>query len=198
MDTAGHGTAIVLGAGIVGLSCALALQRRGVQVTLVDAAQPGAGCSAGNAGMIQVGSSLPLAAPGLLAKVPGMLMDPEGPLSIRWRHLPGLMPWGRKFLQNSSAEAVERNEAVMAGLLSGARSAFDTLLAGTEAHDLIRDRGELYVVRSEDAYREFAAKIEACRYPRLGAFAGPGLPLWPLRPRKRLGRRSSDPVDTRA
>ena len=163
MDTAGHGTAIVLGAGIVGLSCALALQRRGVQVTLVDAAQPGAGCSAGNAGMIQVGSSLPLAAPGLLAKVPGMLMDPEGPLSIRWRHLPGLMPWGRKFLQNSSAEAVERNEAVMAGLLSGARSAFDTLLAGTEAHDLIRDRGELYVVRSEDAYREFAAKIEACR-----------------------------------
>jgi D-amino-acid dehydrogenase len=92
-----------------------------------------------------------------------MLMDPEGPLAIRWRHLPALLPWARRLLRSATPEAVAQSEQVMAGLLAGARQAFDTLLAGTPAHATIRDRGELYVVRSRDAYRGFAAKIESCR-----------------------------------
>jgi D-amino-acid dehydrogenase len=161
--TASGNSVIVLGAGIVGLCTALALRRRRFEVTLIDAGEPGAACSAGNAGMIQVGSALPLAGPGLLRKVPRMLMDPEGPLAIRCQHLPGLLPWARLFLRNATADAAARNETVMAGLLSGARRAFDTLVAGSAAHATIRDRGELYVVRSESAYRSFAAKIESCR-----------------------------------
>lgn len=157
------GSVLVLGAGIVGLCTALALQRRGLAVTLVDAGAPGAACSAGNAGMIQVGSAQPLAAPGLLRKVPGVLMDPEGPLAIRWQHLPRLMPWARHFLRNTRAEAAAHNETVLAGLLGGARAAFDTLLAGSAAHATIRDRGELYVFRSQAAWDGFASKIESCR-----------------------------------
>ena len=157
-------TVLVLGAGIVGLCTALALQRRGLAVTLIDSGEPGAGCSAGNAAMIQIGSSLPLAAPGLLRRVPGMLTDPEGPLVMRWRHLPALMPWGLKLLRNATPEAAARNEAALAGLLSGARRAFDDLLAGTPAHGVIRNRGELYVVRTEQAFAAYRAKIEACRY----------------------------------
>lgn len=157
------GSVMVLGAGIVGLCTALALRRRGHPVTLIDAGDPGAGCSSGNAGMIQVGSALPLAAPGLPRKVPAMLIDPEGALRVRWRRLPGMLPWARRFLRECSAEAVARNEAVLAGLLSGAREAFDTLLRGSPAHGTIRDRGELYVVRSPEAYRGLGPKIESCR-----------------------------------
>lgn len=162
-NAAAENSVLVLGAGVVGLCTALALRRRGFAVTLIDAGEPGAACSSGNAGMIQVGSAQPLAAPGLLRKVPRMLFDPEGPLAVRWQHLPGLMPWARLFLRNTTAAAAAHNEAVMAGLLSGARDAFDTLLAGSPAHATIRNRGELYVVRSAEAYRGFASKIESCR-----------------------------------
>ena len=44
---------IVLGAGIVGVSTAIHLQRRGRQVTLIDRKPPGNGTSFGNAGLIQ-------------------------------------------------------------------------------------------------------------------------------------------------
>ena len=44
--------AIVLGAGIVGVSVALHLVKRGLAVTLVDRGEPGRGTSYGNAGII--------------------------------------------------------------------------------------------------------------------------------------------------
>ena len=46
-------TAIVLGAGMVGVSVALHLRRRGHDVLLVDRQQPGEGASFGNGGLIQ-------------------------------------------------------------------------------------------------------------------------------------------------
>ncbi|WP_158971549.1 NAD(P)/FAD-dependent oxidoreductase [Chachezhania sediminis] len=157
------GSVLVLGAGIVGLCSALALRRKGLHVTLIDQGQPGAGCSFGNAGMIQVGSSLPMAMPGLPGQVPRMLTDPEGPLSLKWSHLPALVPWGLKLMQNTKPEAVSRNEAALAALLSRARPAYDTLLAGSPAAEVIRDRGELYVVRSVEAFEGYTTKIGTCR-----------------------------------
>ena len=44
---------VVLGAGMVGVSIAWQLQKRGYQVTLVDRRQPGRETSFGNAGIIQ-------------------------------------------------------------------------------------------------------------------------------------------------
>jgi D-amino-acid dehydrogenase len=44
---------IVLGAGMIGVSIALHLQRRGAQVVVLDRAPPGEGASFGNAGLIQ-------------------------------------------------------------------------------------------------------------------------------------------------
>src|SRR5688572_16595352 len=88
----------VLGAGIVGLCTALYLQRDGFAVTLMDRDEPGGGCSSGNAGMIQTGSVVPLARPGVLSRVPAMLLDKKGPLVIRWGHLPRLASWLLDFM----------------------------------------------------------------------------------------------------
>lgn len=73
----------VLGAGVVGVCCALYLQRDGHRVTLIDRADPGAGCSYGNAGIVQIGGCVPIATPGVVRGVPGMLLDPNGPLVIQ-------------------------------------------------------------------------------------------------------------------
>ena len=57
---------IVIGAGVVGLSVAIAAQKRGFAVTVLDREAPAAGASAGNAGAFAFTDILPLASPGIL------------------------------------------------------------------------------------------------------------------------------------
>src|SRR6184192_712129 len=79
---------VVVGAGAVGMACALTLRRDGHDVVVLDPQQPGEGASFGNAGIIANCTVDPLGMPGIVSRVPGMLLDPMGPLSIRWRYLP--------------------------------------------------------------------------------------------------------------
>ena len=74
---------LVIGAGIVGCSAALWLQRDGHQVTIVDKTGPGEGASKGNASVIAIESCIPVATPGILWDVPKYLSDPLGPLTDR-------------------------------------------------------------------------------------------------------------------
>src|SRR5436305_13704301 len=83
-----HPDFIVVGAGIVGVSCALYLQREGFSVALLERGAPGDGASAGNAGSLGTASIPPTGMPGHARRVPRTLTDPLSPLVIRWRHLP--------------------------------------------------------------------------------------------------------------
>ena len=69
----------IIGAGIVGMSAALYLQKDGHAVTVFDANEPGSGASYGNAGSISTSMSLPTVTPGMLRRLPKMLVDPYGP-----------------------------------------------------------------------------------------------------------------------
>src|SRR5687767_5330348 len=83
----------VIGAGVVGLACAAQLKTRGHDVTLIDPAGPGEGCSLGNAGCLSRASCVPLGLPGTWKKVPGYLLDPAGPLRVPWRYAARAAPW---------------------------------------------------------------------------------------------------------
>ena len=72
-----HREVLVIGAGIVGVCSALYLQREGMRVTLTDRGAPGEACSAGNAGNLGIASCVPYSLPGMVWKVPGLLMDPS-------------------------------------------------------------------------------------------------------------------------
>jgi len=139
----------VVGAGIVGISCALNLLRDGHAVTVVDRAPPGEGCSQGNAGMFSSDSFIPLSIPGVLGQVPGWLLDPFGPLAIRWRHLPSMVPWLVRFVLAGRPRRVEEICAALAPLLASSLKEHRALARGTEAEGLIRAQGCLYVY--EDA-----------------------------------------------
>src|SRR5215470_5309871 len=88
---------VVIGAGIVGTATARALQRAGHAVTLVDSAEPGRATSFGNAGFIAIDHLLPLARPSTLRRVPQMLMDRSGPLTVHPGSVPWLLPWMARF-----------------------------------------------------------------------------------------------------
>ena len=99
-------TLVVIGAGVVGVCCATYLQKLGRRVTLIDRQEPGEGASFGNGAVLPTESVVPVATPGILWKAPGMLLDPSGPLRLRWGYLPRLAPWLLRFLAASTTRRV--------------------------------------------------------------------------------------------
>lgn len=137
----------VVGAGIVGICTALSLQERGVKVTLIDPNPPAEQASYGNAGVISTWSCVPQSMPGLWKNVPKWLLDPEGPISLRWSYLPAFLPWMLKFF---AAGRAERIPAIADALLQLHRPTVDIFrqhLAGTGHEDLVRDSMYVFVYR---------------------------------------------------
>ncbi|MDA9236765.1 FAD-dependent oxidoreductase, partial [Amylibacter sp.] len=89
---------VVAGAGINGVSSAIWLQRAGHEVILIDREGPASGTSYGNAGVLAAGSIIPITTPGLLAKIPKMILAPNAPLFVRWKYLPKVFPFLIKYL----------------------------------------------------------------------------------------------------
>ena len=77
---------VIIGAGIVGVSTAIWLQRAGVNAILVDRGGPASGTSYGNAGVLAAAAVVPVTVPGLVAKAPGMLLDKNQPLFLNWSY----------------------------------------------------------------------------------------------------------------
>lgn len=139
----------VVGAGIVGTCCALYLLRDGHDVTLLEREGPGEGCSKGNAGMLETNAICPVAEPGLIRQLPRMLMDPMGPLAVRWSHFPKLLPWLMRFLWQSRDAAARDNAYKLAPLVRHAFDAYGPLLDATGSADLVHETGWLWVFQSE-------------------------------------------------
>ncbi|MCU9837343.1 FAD-binding oxidoreductase [Ruegeria sp. WL0004] len=143
----------VLGAGIVGICTALALTERGIKVTLIDRDEPGQATSFGNAGIISPWSVVPQSMPGIWKKVPGWLLDPLGPVTVRPSYLPRLAPWGLRFLWQGREQKVRQISPAMDLLNRDCIALFRRHLAGTGHEDLIRDSYYVHAYRDPDAAR---------------------------------------------
>jgi D-amino-acid dehydrogenase len=148
----------VVGAGIVGMCCARFLQRDGHQVTVVDPREPGTGTSFGNAGIIATCQVWPIALPGILSRVPLMLLDPDGPVVLRWRYLPRIAPWLIRLVRAARPQRVEEIAAALALLLAGALPAYEQLLGEPQMAALIRRPGWLKLYASSRAFAETTAE----------------------------------------
>ena len=148
----------VIGAGIVGLCCARWLQRDGHAVTVIDPVSPGESCSFGNAGILSKYSVVPLVMPGTLAKVPGWLLDPMGPLVVRWRYLPRAMPWLLRLLAASRASRIPAIADALGALALPSIDAYGELLGPADFADLIRLEG---VVNAYESVADLEADAPA-------------------------------------
>lgn len=146
-------TAIVVGAGIVGACCAGWLQRKGLSVTLVERNAPGEATSFGNAGSLSPTAVLPVAMPGMLSQIPGWLLDPLGPLVVRWSYVPQALPWLWRFVQCANVEQMWRTANALRPLLAPIFECYEPLVKNARCEDLIRREGCLYVYDSEEDFR---------------------------------------------
>lgn len=156
-------TITVIGAGMVGTCCALHLQNEGFAVTLLDRGDPGEGASRGNLGAFGVASCPPLAMPGVLGKVPGMLLDAESPLKLRWGHAVRALPWFLRFVANARRERVEAIAAARQSLLDHVHEGIDPLVDEAGAGHLMNRTGLMFTFESEETFQGAAYAFDLRR-----------------------------------
>ncbi len=148
-STPARRTVAVIGGGAVGVATASFLLRDGHDVVLLEQYGLGEGASFGNAGVFAPSSIVPMSMPGTLAKVPGYLLDPLGPLSIRWRYLPTLAPWLMRFVKAGTPDGVRAQARALTPLLHDSYGAWLPLVRNAGGEDLIRRDGFLAVYRTQ-------------------------------------------------
>ena len=157
----------IVGGGIIGCATALHLLDQGHRVTVLERDAGGLPASVGNAGILAVPEIDPIARPGMLLAAPKWLLDPLGPLTVRWQDLPALMPWLTRFLLASRPAKVARAREALAFLLKTAAADHQAMgaMAGISGH--IRKTGALTVFDTKSA-RDKAFAHEAANAALLG------------------------------
>ncbi len=142
----------VIGAGIVGVASALALQRDGHDVVLIDPREPGEATSYGNAGILGSSSMVPVTGPGLRRKAIPMLADRASPLFMRWSYLPRLMPWLMKYMSHCSPGETRRIAAALAPIVGDSLNEHLALAGDTPAARWITPCDLLYLYPNRAAF----------------------------------------------
>lgn len=148
---------VVIGGGIVGVCCALYLQKEGHQVWLIDPAAPGDSTAKWSCGQMAVSEVIPLSKPGILKRIPGWLMDQTGPLALRPAAVPAILPWFLRFVANARQSRIDSIAHEMATLTREVYPDFASLLALCPDKTLL---GQRPVIEVFDSLRGLAAERE--------------------------------------
>lgn len=155
--SSGSNHVLVIGAGIVGIACAHYLRRAGLQVTLIDQAEPGHGCSFGNCGMICPSHILPLTMPGVVGKGLRSLFDSQAAFRIKPQARFALYRWLYQFARRCTAAQARQTALQLQSILDASMAEYRSLLAYPRIAEVWREGGSLCVFRSEQALHQYVA-----------------------------------------
>ena len=147
-------TAVVVGAGIVGVSVALWVQRSGHHVILLDRDEPGMGTSYGNACTFADYGCIPINSPGLFTRLPSLLWSGESPLRLDLFHALRHFRWTLDFLRHCAPSRVDRIIHALGALLSRIDDGLDPLVADSGAESLLRRSGCIYAYETRRLYEK--------------------------------------------
>jgi len=143
---------VVVGSGLLGLSTAYFLVRKGIQVAIVDRASgPAQETSFANGSLLTASMSDPWNTPGVLGQISRSIGRPDAPLLVRAKALPSLLGWGMAFLRESSQERYDSNTLKNVRLALYSRSALKELQAEANIPCDYVDSGSLKVFRDAAA-----------------------------------------------
>jgi len=153
---------IVLGAGIVGVSAAWELLKRGRSVLLVDRRDPGEETSFGNAGVIEREAFVPIGFPPLY-RLPRYAFNTAPEANYHLSFLPTIAPWLMALRRATNPAGIAHYAAAMNPLLKEALPAHKRLASVSSAMRYFRETGWLRVFRTEDGFHREAMLRQFCR-----------------------------------
>lgn len=153
---------IVIGGGVIGVCSAYYLAERGAKVTLIERDEICSGASYGNAGLVVPSHSVPLSAPGVVAKGLKWLLNPESPLYIRFRLDFDLLAWLWKFWRSCTEEHVRESLPLLIALQRDSLSLFEKFASEGLTFGFQR-KGTMTVFNTEQAFEEGVKEAELLR-----------------------------------
>ena len=144
----------ILGAGIVGICCAIELQSRGFQVQLIDRRGPGEETSSGNAGILSLSSIAPLASPELITRLPRLAANLDADFKMHYRHLPMLLPWIVRFVARCNRSQYIKDGQLIDALTAPSVAAHLDLIRHCKAEHLVNRNGSLRLYRNLHTYNK--------------------------------------------
>lgn len=141
---------LVLGSGVIGVTSAYYLAKKGFEVTVIDR-QPAVGLetSFANAGQISPGYSAPWAAPGVPMKALKWLFQRHSPLALKADFTLWQLEWTLKLLRNCTAGRYDTNKERMVRLAEYSRDCMSELRSDTGISYEGRTQGTLQVFRTQ-------------------------------------------------
>jgi D-amino-acid dehydrogenase len=155
---------VVVGGGVIGLSIAFFLNRRGVPVTLLDAGPPEQAASHVNAGWIAPTMAEPVPAPGLISTSLRWMLKSDSPLFIEPRMLPNpdFLKWTLQFWKHCNARDYRSSTESFAAFGASAFDLYDTLREAGVRYEEHRD-GLVFAYRSRETMETDYATFETIR-----------------------------------
>ncbi len=147
---------VVLGAGMVGVCCALELRKRGFEVTLIDRRDPGKETSYGNAGVLARSSLLPFNNPSLWANLPKLLTNRTASLRYDPRFLLRNSAWALGFLARARKTAYLETATALDALIRLSTDEHLRLLSEAGAGAKLNESGWIFLYRSTRAFDKAA------------------------------------------
>jgi D-amino-acid dehydrogenase len=163
MRQAAKDDVVVVGAGAIGLACALALREAGRDVRVIDAGRIGGGASHGNCGTITPSHAPPLAAPGMVARALRWMLTPDAPLYVRPRFDTNLWQWLLCFAQRCNERDWRQSALAKSALLNDSRHRLEDWIARYGLDCEFAESGEDYVFRDHAAFAHGQQELDLLR-----------------------------------
>lgn len=143
---------VVLGAGIVGVSCALALQEKGARVTLIDRSEPGSETSHGNSGVIARSALIPQNNPKIWSVIPKYMGNTAVQVRYDMSYILRHIPWIFRYLSNTKHKQFMKTVQALDSLIGASIPLHQQWIKEAGAQYHLHDNGCLYLYRSKEAF----------------------------------------------
>lgn len=155
--------AVIVGAGIIGLSTAYYLQKSGWQVTVLEKNDGTDNCSFGNAGMIVPSHFTPLASPGIVARGIRWMFDSKSPFYVKPSLSRTFIQWGYHFIRSANRKNVEHGAPYLRDLSLLSHALYKELSTSPDFDFSLEEKGILMYFKTQKTAEEEIRTAELAR-----------------------------------
>jgi D-amino-acid dehydrogenase len=154
---------LILGGGVIGLSCALFLLKQGRSVRILEKHTVGGATSHGNCGTITPSHAIPLAAPGMIGKALKYMTQADAPFYVKPSTDLALLEWLLRFSLRCNVKDMRQSAFAKASLLNGSRALLQTTIEQHRLDCAFSASGVMYAFNTQQGLDDMLHELPLLR-----------------------------------